>query len=95
MHKEVLIFTTSTCLPCKQLKAQLAGIPKISNNIRYLCMDDPNNNEAQERAILYGVHSAPTLIFMIGGVPQTSTEGYSQRVIRQVQDFLLTELQND
>ena len=84
--KEVWIFTTPTCAPCKQLKLQLSTVPGIASHLRY--MDIETDKNAIEQARLFAVSKVPTVILMRNGYPYDTVMGNVCNIAKTIQSFL-------
>ena len=79
MSRKAVIFSSATCVPCKQLKQQLDGLA----GVEYLDIE----KDAAEAARLK-VQGVPTTFLMDADNIEYSIAGAGPAVVREIRNFL-------
>lgn len=77
--REILIFTSAECVPCKQLKAHLDNQSIDKDKIKFADV---------EQAEGYSVRSVPTILFIDNGIVLDKLVGYQANYVKQIKEYL-------
>lgn len=83
MKRHVMVFTSSECVPCKQLKLQLAALPGIITDVEWV--------DVEKSPILvhtYSVTHVPTTLLIEEGCVKSSIIGLTHTTSKTIREWL-------
>jgi len=83
MQKQILMFTSRTCQPCKQAKIAL------KEHIEKDAIKVIEVSDSQKDFDKYKVKSVPTFVFLTKGEETDRVIGYSQQTLNKLNEFLI------